>query len=340
MSAPGDRGALCKGSDTEAEELKFVLPTPELQIQFAASLMDARKFILQGALREAVKNLNISDVDVQLSKHVPAQSLTDLAAQGVRGELVFAVPAILKQNPRLIGYYRLLYGFSQKEFYTAATGFSRFKTMEERGALSSSNEKLLSEACSALCVAGASLLAGVGTSNVGLALLDDLTLLTLGPQLRGGANVRRGVSGIRLVFDAIHEIVRGAVIRVDKSSIELRNAAGKKVLIEFAADPDIIIRMEMRPGKYRQLIAIEVKAGLDFSNIHNRIGEAEKSHQKARANGYVECWTVVNVDKINLVTAQKESPSTSRFYKISDLIAAHGNDYNDFHDRIASLTGI
>lgn len=126
----------------------------------------------------------------------------------------------------------------------------------------------------------------------------------------------------------------------NQNRIELKNAAGRTVLIEFAADPDIIIREEMRAGSYRQLIAIEVKGGRDFSNVHNRIGEAEKSHQKARAAGYVECWTVVNVDNIDIATARRESPSTNRFYRISDLIAAAGADYDDFRDRVISLTGI
>ncbi len=89
----------------------------------------------------------------------------------------------------------------------------------------------------------------------------------------------------------------------------------------------------MRPGVYRQLIAIEVKGGRDFSNIHNRIGEAEKSHQKARAAGFVECWTVVNVDKMDVETARRESPSTNRFYRLSDLVAADGSEYQDFRDR-------
>ena len=80
----------------------------------------------------------------------------------------------------------------------------------------------------------------------------------------------------------------------------------------------------MRPGSFRQLIAVEVKAGSDFSNIHNRIGEAEKSHQKAKAHGYVECWTVVDVDKIDITMARQESPSTNRFSRISDMVAAAG----------------
>ena len=95
---------------------------------------------------------------------------------------------------------------------------------------------------------------------------------------------------------------------MSQTSIQIANAAGRRILIEFASDPDIVIHEEMRPGVYRQLIAIEVKGGRDFSNIHNRIGEAEKSHQKARAAGFVECWTVVNVDKMDVETARRESP--------------------------------
>ena len=127
---------------------------------------------------------------------------------------------------------------------------------------------------------------------------------------------------------------------IEKGRIEVRNAAGRTVLIEFSPDPDIIIREEMVPGSYRELIAVEVKAGSDFSNIHNRIGEAEKSHQKARAAGYHEFWTVVNVDKIDMDMAHKESPTTSRFYRISDILKGDGAEYQDFHNRVISLTGI
>ena len=83
-----------------------------------------------------------------------------------------------------------------------------------------------------------------------------------------------------------------------------------------------------------------MKGGEDFSNIHNRIGEAEKSHQKAKANKYVECWTVVNVDRIDLEMAAKESPSTNRFYRISSLAQAEGAEYRDFRDLVVAMTGI
>jgi hypothetical protein len=111
-------------------------------------------------------------------------------------------------------------------------------------------------------------------------------------------------------------------------------------LIEFAPDPDIIILEEMEPNHFRNVVAIEVKSGTDISNIHNRIGEAEKSHQKARQQGFTECWTVVNVSKLDLKKAKGESPSTDRFYSLSELITRSGDEYDDFRRRILSLTAI
>ncbi len=134
--------------------------------------------------------------------------------------------------------------------------------------------------------------------------------------------------------------MKNAVTNISANKIELRNEAGRTVLVEFAPDPDIIIREEMGVDTYSKKVAIEVKGGSDFSNIHNRIGEAEKSHQKARAAGYVDCWTVVNVDKIDMKMAKQESPTTNRFYRISDLSSGKGPQYKDFRDQIVSLTGI
>lgn len=318
----------------------YKIPSPDLQIDFSAALAEIRHLFLQDALSATVKKLDITNVDKQLAATVPKANLSALASHGLRGELLFPVPLLFEANPRLLGYYRLLYGFSQKEFYTSETGVSRFALMEKQGRITPANAGELPALCAAMIPAGAALLDGIGAKRLSRELLDDLALLTLGPQLRGGANVRKGAAGIVKVFDAIHDIVKGDVTAFDRGQIEIKNAAGRRVFIEFAPDPDIIIREEMAPGSYSLKIAIEIKAGSDFSNIHNRIGEAEKSHQKARAAGYVECWTVVNVDRIDVDMARRESPSTNRFYRISDITAGNGKEYDDFRHRVISLTGI
>jgi hypothetical protein len=316
------------------------IPAPELQIDFFFALAQIRRFYLSDALRNTIDELDIAEIDRELANMVPRESLSALARQGLRGELVFPVPCILRKNPRLLGYYRLFLGFSKKDFYKTAFGTTKFKTMEEKSRLSRNTSNYIEELCQALIASGCSLLHGIGFEHLNRGLLNDLMLLTVGPQLRGGANVRKGLAAIERVFDLIHEIVVNHVLTTDIGRIEIRNSAGRNVLIEFAPDPDIVIREDMGKNNYRELIAVEIKGGTDFSNIHNRIGEAEKSHQKARRKGYNECWTVVNVDHMDVNMARRESPSTSRFYLLSQLILHKGQEYFDFRNRIISLTGI
>jgi hypothetical protein len=273
---------------------------------------------------------------------VPFADLAAMAQYGLRAELLFAVPAVLELNPHLLGYYRLLMGYSQKEFYGGDKGFGvgYFKSMEEKGKASKVAAANLPALCTAFCEAASALLQGVGPLRLNRELLDDLTLLTVGPQLRGGANNQRGTAGIVQVFEIIREIVAHATADVSESTIEINSATGRPFLIAFAPDPDIIIREEMAHQHYRNVVAIEIKSGTDVSNIHNRIGEAEKSHQKARQRGFTECWTVVNVGRLDIAKARSESPSTDRFYSLASLATRAGGEYDDFRRRVMSLTAI
>lgn len=199
-------------------------------------------------------------------------------------------------------------GYSQKEFYGNDKGFGAgpFKSMEVSGKIGKGVTADIPELCTAFCEVAAALLHGIETLKPSKELLDDLALLTVGPQLRGGANNQRGTTGIVQVFEVIRQIVAHAATEVRENAIEIASATGRKVLVEFAPDPDIIIREEMSPGHFRNIVAIEIKSGTDVSNIHNRIGEAEKSHQKARQRGFTECWTVVNVGRLDMVKAKGE----------------------------------
>lgn len=320
--------------------MNFKIPTPQLQIDFSFLLAQIKSLYLQDALSKTISEINISEIDCELAKFVPQDKLNALAQNGLRGELVFATPIVLKRNPYLLGYYRLLLGFSQKAFYTTQTGVSIFKSMEEKGSISKSALTGLFSLCEALIENGCILVEGVGIERISRNFLNELTLLSLGPQLRGGANVLIGSKAIVKVFEIIHGIVKKAALKSAPTRIVLNNAAGRKVFIEFGPDPDIIIKEEMSKNNYRNIIAIEIKGGTDFSNIHNRLGEAEKSHQKARNFGFVECWTVVNVDRLDFDMAKKESPSTNIFYRLTQLEVAKSKEYNDFKNRIISLTGI
>jgi len=316
------------------------IPVPKLQIGFSFALGLFRKKYLKEALSATLNDINLNKVNQQLTKYVPAVELKELAKNGLRGELVFPVPCMLEANPFLLGYYHLLLGFSQKAFYTAEFGITNFKSMEMKGILTPKNKIILPNLCKSMISSACALIDGIGADRLSKDLLDELALLTVGPQLRGGANVQKGNDAIIAVFKAIHTIVEHAATESTSSKIQIKNAAGRNVAIEFSPDPDIVILEEMSARSLRNIIAVEVKGGEDFSNIHNRIGEAEKSHQKAKAKGYVECWTVVNVDRIDMDMAKRESPSTNRFYRISDLKSGIGAEYEDFKERIISYTGI
>lgn len=316
------------------------IPLPKLQIAFATTLEQLRATCLQPALANTVTNSDLTQIDSELTKLVPMPALRMLAAAGLRGELVFPVPYILTANPSLLGYYRLLLGLSQKEFYKKDHGTVGFKSMEEQGRISPNAANSLQELCTSMITSAANLLDSVPPQLLAKELLNDLTLLTLGPQLRGGANVRRGGEANDAVFALIHEIVKPFATKTTKRQIVIKNAAKREVLIEFAPDPDIVIRENMGDDNFRRLVAIEVKGGRDYSNIHNRVGEAEKSHQKARQSGFTECWTVVNVDGFDKGVAKRESPSTDQFYQLSELEKRKSQEYEDFRARITSATGV
>ena len=320
--------------------MAIVFDLPNTQVGFANTLKELRETFLQDALATTVAVMEINILDSELHEYVDNGSLQTLATHGMRGELLFAVPSILEKNPRLLGYYRLLLGYSQKGFYTAATGAGMFKSLEEKGSLSQKQRSALPELCRALNLSAKYMLEHLKDQMISSGFFDQLTLLTLGPQLRGGANVQKGTSAISQVFDVVYQIVSASVVRSNSRCIELKNNSGRTVYIQFAADPDIVIREELATDKYRNLVAIEVKGGQDYSNIHNRVGEAEKSHQKAKKDGYVECWTVVNVDRIDMNMAQKESPTTNKFYRISELLNKSRAEYRDFSLQILSIAGI
>ena len=320
--------------------MDIILPLPELQIDFSKSLKSIRNEYLQQALLATVRDSSLQEIDAQLREYVEETDLKRLAAHGLRGELLFPIPYLISQNPRLIGYYRLLLGYSQKAFYGQSACPTFFKTMENNESINKRQREMLPILCSSLIRCASMLLATLDDEDIEMQFLDDLTLLTLGPQLRGGANVKKGSAGISTVFETIRKAVQGGISKQYRNRIEISNAAGRNVVIQLAADPDIVIREEIEPDVYRNITAIEVKSGTDFSNIHNRIGEAEKSHQKARQAGFVECWTIVNVDRIDLEMAGRESPTTNRFYRISEITKGIGEEYLDFHSRIVSLVGI
>ena len=174
--------------------------------------------------------------------------------------------------------------------------------------------------------------------SLSIQTIRDLQMMTLGAQLRGSRNTTLGKSATVEVFNLIEGLVRPYVESQTTQKLELKNDSGRKVLVLFSSDPDIAITEDL-PSGVRPLVSIEIKGGTDISNIHNRIGEAEKSHQKAKGQGFFEIWTILGADA-DLKMASRESPTTTRFYRLSRLRDDTSPDHNDFRDRLHSVIGI
>ncbi|NMC21527.1 MAG: XcyI family restriction endonuclease [Thermogutta sp.] len=317
---------------------EFISPRPDLQITFNNRLSQLRNVFLVDALLNAVSTLNLEVINEELRSLVPEVTLRKVATWGLRGEIVFPVPSILRASPFLLGYYRLLLGFSQKQFYGNAYGFGPFKQMEELGRIPKGREKELQDLCRSLCKSAEMLVKGV--KKLDTAAVHELTLLTLGPQFRGGVLNLLGTEATERVFDLIKTHVASATVESSQRSLTVTNAAGRAVSVEFSSDPDISITEQLPSGDVRNLVAIEIKGGRDISNIHNRIGEAEKSHQKARNAGFVECWTMVGVLRLDLDKARRESPSTDRFFRIEAVARPGSKEFTEFREHLLARIGL
>lgn len=319
----------------------ITLPLPNLQIGFAIRLLSLKNKCLQTALQKTISSIDIQELDKELIKYAGKDYVAKMAAKGLRGELLFATPCVLKKSPALLGYYRLLLGYSQKAFYNSQTGFSVFKKCEDCDLLTPIASSKLDVACAELCNASKKLFDGIGAELISKSILHELSLLTLGPQMRGAVSNTIGQEGIKTVFQILLSIVKNSVILHDESQgiIVVENAAKRRVSIEFSSDPDIVISEKISEKTTKKIVAIEIKAGADIANIHNRLGEAEKSHQKAKLDGFAECWTIFNVDLAYSV-AQKEAPSTNRFYNLSSLTDSCSEEFCDFKDQVVYFTGI
>jgi hypothetical protein len=308
-----------------------------LQIGFSERLRDDAEQRMLPALLDAVDTADIGALDADLQEFAGEERLRFVATRGLRGELVYATPYLLELAPQLLGYYRLLLGFSQKEFYNKGP-FGCFKLMEHEARISSGANDLLADLCRSLC--GSAWILVNNIPGLSQKLLHELTLLTVGAEYRGSYNARLGQRMTRQVFQTVRQIVSHAIEEEADAAIVLQNAAGRLVRIEFAPDPDIAIREQLGSGELNNRIAIEVKGGKDVSNIHNRLGEAEKSHQKARASGFNQFWTLVNVPGMDLQSVQTESPTTTEVFHIDQIADEASAEHRRFRELLTAELGI
>lgn len=298
-----------------------------------------RALYLQPARERTVAALpDLTALDDELARYVGSARLKVVARYGLRGEVFYPVPLLLTANPQLLGYYRLLYGVSQEEFYNCRDApFRPFVAMEERGVVPRQRENDLPDLCRSLIETGALLIKGLGRLDT--VTVHELQLLTVGPQFRGSRNTDLGTAAVGLVFNLIKSVIAPNYIEsVTDQEIRLVNSADRTVRIRFSADPGIAIS-EITGKTDRKRVSIEVDGGTDVSNRLNRLGEAEKSHVKARKKGFTEFWTIAAVGA-SWDEVKANSPTTTTFFALLDIAEVDAPRHEEFKEQLGSVLGI
>ena len=290
------------------------------------------------ALSDVLGRVDPNTLKMQLTTYVPTDAQQILAAAGVRDEHVFPTPIVLEAKPTLVGYYRLLLGVSQKSFYGTGTGMGQFSRMEARGVLTDRQREALPEFCRAMSEALAELMRQMSPAITPRDVIE-LPLLTLGGQFQGSNNNAIGRQATIDVFLSIGEIVKDYIGKREDRKLTVRNASNRMVVIALASDPDVRLQEEFA-GNLRNKVAIEIKGGTDKSNAHNRAGEAEKSHQKAKREGFRDFWTIIAKKGLDLNKLRSESPTTNSWFDVAQVLGRGGEDWEEFRSRLAGEVGI
>lgn len=311
----------------------IVIPSTAKQIQTQKILHEYRDRMLGENLKIAVATIDPDILQSEIAKFVNKDCRMILQRLSVREETMFALPCVLNSNPTLLGYYRLLMGISEKQFYTSSTGLSIFKPMEHDGKITKNSEQEINNLCYAINSAMENLLKNVNHSTL-TQDLKALPLMTLGVYADGVWRNIIGTQAALHVFGTIKQIVKSSdanIITDEDKCLRFKNGTGSIYQVIPSSDPDISIFLE-EPSE-EKLLCIEIKGGQDVANVHNRAGEAEKAHLKTNQAGWLEKWTVIYLVGLQRKQADKlltESPSTNAWFDINEVCAQSGNTYESF----------
>ena len=249
------------------------------------------------------------------------------------------MPYVLRSQPRLLGYYRLLLCFSQKQFYGERYGFAPFKPMEEKGSLTANHEAI-----------------GYGSSVRRFAAVPSCSLpapadcreiwsmnsrcLRWVHSLRGSVLNVFGSRATRRVFELIESMVGSAIVSSSQNASSFKMPPAVSSGSNSATTPTYASGKNCHQENSGTSSQLKSKAAWITRISTIASGRAEKSHQKARKDGYVECWTIVGVVDLNVELAGKESPSTDRFYYLDRITDRKSEEFDDFRENLLSRVGI
>lgn len=146
------------------------------------------------------------------------------------------------------------------------------------------------------------------------------------------------------VFDALRTLVQPWITLDTATRIQFQAPTGIAYDMSMSSDPDIrldeIILAAGTAATRRALVAMENKGGRDASNAHNRAGEAEKSHIKAAALGYVHRWTIMVMQGLDRQRIRRETPSSTAVFDVAEIGRRSGADWDSLKQRLGAVIGL
>ena len=146
--------------------------------------------------------------------------------------------------------------------------------------------------------------------GVSLGTVFELQLLTLGPQFKGGGNVKVGQGATDTFFMLLKSLLSPYNPKVRGRRLTFVNDSKLDVVVRVASDPDVSVT--------RQL--------------------------KAEAKGFNELWTVTRVDLTTVPApenkARAQSPSTTRFFFLDRIADPTTSEATTFRQVLGSMMGV
>jgi len=265
---------------------------------------------------ESVKG---EDFDWDLkSLNIAAKAWDKVIHKGIKPVRVFAHPEVLKQNPKMVGYYRMFAMVSQKSM--ARVGLSVQKYEYGRSDLDDSAALEVSEYLNRIV----SILIE-SDEKIDEREFDLWRGMAAGSQAQGSWGNTKGDRAEVVVKDLVERRVKERALVFGETS------RGRSKVLELNDGRILVLGTEPDVGIYRGdkliQIAIEIKGGIDPAAVLERFGAPLKSLRRAKQENDSSI-TILIMQGISLTPRVKEEINNSRnaidhFFTIADVI---GND--------------
>ena len=234
--------------------------------------------------------------------------------RGIKPVRVFAHPEVLIQNPKRIGYYRMLAMVSQKSMSRVGLSINSYEKgkgqFNDETALHIS--KHLNKIVSILIE---------HDEKIDAREFDLWRGMAAGSQAQGSWQNTKGDRAEIVIKDIVERRIRERKLALEETS------RGKGKILKLRAGRQFILGSEPDIGVYKNNLiqtAVEIKGGIDPAGVLERFGAALKSLRRAKQENS-KSITILIMQGVSLTSKAEEEIEKSKsiidyFFTIEDII--------------------